>query len=151
MKIPLMALILQGIPEQIAVVTLAYVISKISIDWRKISIIGILLALSSYVLRLFPVTFGIHTIMLIAILFIFLIKINQTNLNLALVASLISFLALIITETICLSILMPLLNITPADIISNNVVRILISLPQVLVMFLLSYFLYSVRTAKKVK
>lgn len=149
MKIPLIALILQGIPEQIAVVTLAFVIAKISIDWKKISLIGIILALSSYVLRLFPITFGIHTIVLIALLFIFLIKLNQINLNVALVASLISFLALIITETICIKILMSLFNITSAAIISNTVIRILISLPQVLIMFLLAYVIYNVRTSKE--
>lgn len=149
MKIPLIALILQGIPEQIAVVTLAFVIAKISIDWKKISLIGIILALSSYVLRLFPITFGIHTIVLIALLFIFLIKLNQINLNVALVASLISFLALIITETICIKILMFLFNITSAAIISNTVIRILTSLPQVLIIFLLAYVIYNVRTSKE--
>lgn len=149
MKIPLMALILQGIPETIAVATLAFVIAKVPINWKKLILIGVILAFTSYILRSFPITFGIHTILSIGLLFILLIKVGKSNLNTALIASLISYLAIIVIETICISVLMSLFNVTSETIINDTAVRILISLPQVLVMFLLSYFLYSVRTAKK--
>ena len=151
MKIPFIALILQGIPEQIAVATLAFVIANIPLDWKRIVSIGILLAFSSYVLRLFPITFGIHTIVIIGLLFILLIKIGKSNVNSALIASLISFLGLIIIETICISILLPVFGVTSEVLLTNTVVRVLISLPQVLVIFMLTFIVFKIKTRKEVK
>ncbi|WP_242837037.1 hypothetical protein [Dehalobacter restrictus] len=72
MKIPIIALILQGIPEQIAVVTLAYVIAGMPFAWKKIVSMGIILALTSYLLRFFPILFGLHTVIMLVLLFILL-------------------------------------------------------------------------------
>ncbi len=151
MKIPFIALILQGIPETIAVATLAFVIAKLPLEWKKIVLCGVILAFSSYVLRLFPITFGVHTIFAIGLLFILLIKIAKSNINTALIASLFSYLAVIITETICLSLLMPLFNVTSEMILANNTIRILITLPQVLVMYILAFIVYKIRNRKEVK
>lgn len=151
MKIPFIALILQGIPEQIAVVTLAFVIGKIPLQWKKIVVIGIMLAFTSYILRMFPITFGIHTIFIIGLLFILLIKIGKSNINSALITSLISFLGLIVTETICLSILMPIFGVNSEMILNDTTIRILITFPQVLVLFIIAFIIYKIRTPKKGK
>lgn len=151
MKIPLIALILQGIPETIAVATLAFVIARIPLEWKKLVLIGVILAFTSYVLRLFPITFGIHTILSIGLLFILLIKLGRSNINTALISSLLSYLAIIITETVCVSILMPLFGVTSDVLFTNTKVRILISYPQVLVMFMLSFVVYKIRIRKEVK
>lgn len=82
-KIPLIALLLQGIPEQIAVVTLAFVIARISLKWNKVLLIGIVLAFCAYVIRLFPIPFGIHTILLIFLLFIFLTRLGKKDVSLS--------------------------------------------------------------------
>ena len=148
MKIPVLALILQGIPEQIAVATLAFVIAKIPLQWKRIVLIGVLLAFSSYVLRLFPITFGIHTIVIIGLLFILLVKIAKGNLNTALTASLLSFLGLIIAETVCLSILMPLFGVTSEMLFSNITIRVLITLPQVFLLFMLAFVVFKIRSRK---
>ncbi|KUO64102.1 MAG: hypothetical protein APF84_08310 [Gracilibacter sp. BRH_c7a] len=149
MKIPFLALILQGIPETIAVATLAFVVAKIPIKWKKIVLIGMILAFTSFGLRLFPITFGIHTIFSIGLLFILLIRIGRSNLNTALIASLLSYLAVIISETVCLSLLMPLFGVTSDMILSNVTIRILITFPQVLMMFMIAYTVYRFRNKKK--
>jgi hypothetical protein len=72
MKIPILALIFQGIPEQIAVATLAFVIADIPLVWKRIIFIGIIVAFTSYILRLFPLTFGIHTVLIMAFFIYFI-------------------------------------------------------------------------------
>ncbi len=73
MNIRFLALVFQGIPEQIAIVPLAFVIAKVPIRWIEIIPIGIGLAFVAYVLRLLPITFGVHTIFLNAFfVFIFI-------------------------------------------------------------------------------
>ena len=151
MKIPFIALILQGIPEQIAVATLAFVIANLPLDWRKIVGCGILLGISSYTLRLLPITFGIPTILLMSILFILLVKIGKSNINSALVSSLFSFLGLIVVESVCLLTLMPIFEVTPEELFTNTAIRIFIGLPQVIIMFLIAFTVYKVKNWKKKK
>lgn len=151
MKIPFIALILQGIPEQIAIVTFAFIIARSSLQWKKIISIGVILAFTSYIIRLFPVTFGIHTIIMIGLMFLMLIIIGDLNLNTSVIVSLISALLIIIIETICLSILMPLFGVTSELFFANTSIRILITLPQVLVMFLMSFLVFKIRIRKEVK
>ena len=151
MKIPFIALILQGIPEQIAIVTFAFVIAKIKFDWKKIFVIGIMLALTSYIVRQFPITFGIHTILMIGLLFVLLVALAKANINTAIIASLLSFLAIIVSETVCLALLMPLFGVTSDMFFSNVTIRILITLPQVSVMFIFAFIIYKFINRKAMK
>jgi len=136
---PLIALILQGIPEQIAVVTLAFVIARVPLDWKKIILGGIFLALSVYLLRMLPITFGVHTIVLIGFLFFIVFRSGQVSLTSSIITSILSILTLIILEIISLSILMPVFNITHDVFVKNVFLRILITLPQVLLIFIVAF------------
>lgn len=143
MKIPILALIFQGIPEQIAVAALAFVIANIPLIWKRIVLIGTIIAVSSYILRFFlPITFGIHTVLMIGLLFVLLIVLGKGNINSSLLASLLSFLSLIVAETICLSILMPLFGATLESMTTDAPTRIVVGLPQVFVILILTYVIY---------
>ena len=151
MKIPLLALIIQGIPETIAVVTLASVLARIGLEWKKIVLFGAFLAFTAYVLRLFPITFGTHTIILTGLMFIFLIHYCQAPVLMALKACLISYLALIIVEYVCMTLLASLFGVTFEMVLENTTTRILITLPQVIIIFLLSFVLLKIRVGKEIK
>ncbi|MFZ7103533.1 MAG: hypothetical protein ACOWWO_12895 [Peptococcaceae bacterium] len=142
MKIPIIALILQGIPEQVAVVTLAFVLAKASIDWKKIILSGIVMAFSAYILRLLPITFWVHTIILIGILFLIVNQVGRVSTQLSLLGSAISFISLLLFEIICVSFLLGIFNISFESVDMNVYKRILVSYPQVLLLFLVSYILY---------
>jgi len=151
MKIPLLALIFQGIPEGIAVLTLAWVITKAPMEWKKIIPIAILLSLVSYGVRLLPITFGIHTIILIGLMFFALIFLGKISINPALIASIISMLGITVAEAGCLSLLMPLFGVTPEMLFTNTTIRILITWPQVLVLFGLAFAVYKIRATREIK
>ncbi|MCO5385023.1 hypothetical protein [Desulfosporosinus sp.] len=140
-NIPFIALLLQGIPEQIAVVTLAFVIARIPLKWEKIIMSGIILAFVSYAVRIFTISFGLHTILLIVLLFIALTWLGKGDFSLSLIASLLSFLALVIVEFVCLSLLMPVFGVTPEKLFPNLVIRIVITEPQVFLIFICAFLL----------
>jgi hypothetical protein len=146
----LLALLLQGIPETVAVVTLAFVIARIPLRWCKIIMIGTILACISYVVRLFPTPFGIHTFLLITLLFIALTSLGKGDFSLCLLASLLSSLALVIFEFACLSLLMPIFGITPKTAFSNLGITIAISEPQVLLVFSTAYLINKLYKKKRV-
>lgn len=140
-NIPLISLLLQGIPEQIAVVTLACVIARIPLAVKKIVPIGIILAVTAYVVRLFSIPFGIHTVLLIVLLFIALIWLSEGNFSLSIIASILSFLALAVCEFICMSLLMSVFQVTPEILSTNLLIRFVITEPQVLLLFTLAFVL----------
>lgn len=141
MNIPLISLIFQGIPEQVAVVNLAFVINKVSLKWIQIIPLGITLATVSFGVRLLPIPFGLHTISIIILLFIFLIRMGKGDVSLSLLASLVSFLCLAIFETASLFILMAVFGVTPDELYTNQVIRIVLGEPHVLLLFTFAFFL----------
>lgn len=134
-------MLLQGIPEQIAVVTLAFVIAKIPLKWNKVILIGIILAFSAYIVRLLPIPFGIHLILLIVLLFIALLWLGEGDFSLSLIACLLSFLALAIFEYVCLSLLMPVFGLTLESLSTELVKRIVIGEFHVLLLFITAFLL----------
>jgi hypothetical protein len=140
-SIPWISLLLQGIPELTAEVTLAFIIARIPLKWNKILLIGIVLACFSYVVRLFSIPFGVHSFLLIILLFIALTWLGKGDFSLSLLASLLSVLALVIFEFVCLSLLMPVFGVTPETLFTNLVVRTAIGEPQVLLTFISAFLL----------
>jgi len=142
MRIPLLALIFQGIPESIAIYALAFVIAKIPVQWTKIGVIGLLAAICSYIIRLLPITFGVHTIVLIGLMFFILIQIGKVSVLTSVKASLISYLLLILVETICMTSILFITGISIQSFHHSVIIRILTTLPQVFVLFLITYIIH---------
>lgn len=148
MKVPLIALIIQGIPECISTITLIFVIAGIKLEWRKIILLGFICALIVYIIRLLPITFGTHTIILIGLMTIFLISFFQVPLFIAIKSSLIGYLVLIIVESICIFSLFSLFNINFEYFFSNVTIRILTTLPQVFILFIMSFIIFKSKEGK---
>lgn len=141
MRIPLTALLLQGIPEEIAVITLAFVIARVPLKWYRILLIGILLAACAYVVRLFPIPFGFHTILLIFLLFVILSWFTKGDVGLSFMASSSTFLGLIILEFCCMSLFMHIFEFTPETLYNDLVIRILVGEPHVFLLLISAFLL----------
>jgi len=155
MKIPLIALILQGIPENIALFTLSYVIAGLNFNWKRIVPSGIIIAFCSYIIRyllqLLSLPFGIHTVLLIVLFFLIMLLFGKASYSSAIIATLISFLVLILGETLFLSILMPVFHITSEMLTTNMTLRVIVGYPQVLLILLVALIVYKVRKRKSLQ
>jgi hypothetical protein len=96
---------------------------------------------SAYLVRLFPIPFGVHTILLIVLLFTVLTILSRGDFSLSLIASLMSLLIATIYEFVCLSLLMPIFGVTPETLFENLLIRIVIGEPNVLLLFLTAFLL----------
>lgn len=143
--IPLNTLILQGIPEGIAATLLAFCIANIPLKWGKIILIGVIMALSAYILRRFPIAPGIHSIFLFIIQFLFLVILTKANIFMSFLGSIMSFLALIILETGSVIVFTELMGITPDILMSDSIARTLMFEPQVILLFLTAYLVKKYR------
>jgi len=140
-KIPLIALALQVIPEGIAVVTLTFVLSKAELNWGKICLLGIGLSLVVYTIRLFPITLGVHTIVSLGLLIVFMNAFTDVDTTTSVVSSVISFITLLVFEKVSIKIITSVFNITIETILKNSIVRTLIGLPHVVLLFLTGYIM----------
>jgi len=138
MQIPFLAWLFQGIPETIAVTTLVYALSQGEILWKKILPVGLLLGIISYIIRLMPFTPGVHTILIITALSLLLNILARIEFKKAAIFSAIAIAFLIIFEFVFYGLLMQLNVVTFEEMNSNLKLRILVSYPQVLVLFLLA-------------
>ena len=116
-------------------------ITGIPLKWKKIIMIGIVLAFISYIVRLLTISFGLHTILLIILLFIALTWLGKGDFSLSLIASILSFLALVIIEVVSLSLLMPVFGVTPETLFTDPIKRIILGEPNVLFLFMSAFLL----------
>ncbi len=139
MKIPVIALLLQGIPEGIAVAALTFVLSKAELNWKKICLFGIGLSFIAYAIRLLPITLGVHTIVCLSLLIVFMNAFTDADTVVSIVSSVVSFLALLLFETMSIRIITSVFNITFETFLKNSILRTLIGLPHVVLLFLTGY------------
>ncbi|AFM42316.1 hypothetical protein Desaci_3426 [Desulfosporosinus acidiphilus SJ4] len=144
-SMPFISLIFQGIPEQIALTVLAFTIANAKMKWPKIVTIGTCLAIAAYLVRKLPVPFGLHTIILIILLFLFLVFWAKGDIAISFLGSTLGFLILIGYELVCVSTLIKIFNIDPDTLMTNLIPRILIFEPQVILLFLTAFLLEKYR------
>lgn len=143
MQLPLFTLVFGGFPENIAVALLGFTISKAQYtSWKTVVYTGIVLALTAYFIRMIPnITFGVHTLIQIAVLFLALIKFGKVEIANGILGSVIGFLALVVFETIGVMSIMKIFNLTSADIVANTYARTLAGWPHILLLFLSSFLI----------
>ncbi len=99
MKMSLFRLFVYGIPQSIAIVFLAWSIAKADLKWKKIIPFGIVLAWATYLVRLTPTAFGVHTIVNIIILTFLTHLYGKAGLLRAVYSVLISYVILVLAES----------------------------------------------------
>ncbi|AGA68198.1 hypothetical protein Desdi_0669 [Desulfitobacterium dichloroeliminans LMG P-21439] len=136
--IPIHVLLLQGIPEQIGMVALAYAITKLPFRWKEIIPLGVLLALTAYVIRSMSMPFGTHTLAIIFILFIFLMLKGKEIIT-SLITTLLCLVAISIFELISISSLMAIFNTSQEAVFTDPIKRVLFTEPQVILLFVTAF------------
>ncbi|MGI6712658.1 MAG: hypothetical protein ACOX4L_08080 [Bacillota bacterium] len=145
MKMTLIRLVLQGIPENIALVTLGFVLVKAKIEWKKIIVLGVILAISAFLVRLLPITFGLHTIINIILMVGFLNYFAKADITKSVVVSLACYIILILLETIIGYIIISFLDISLKTVLKNDFLVVLWGILQVICLFLISHIIYHLR------
>lgn len=141
MKIPIIAWIVQGIPESIAVAFFVILVGTGKLLYRQILTIGLIQALIIYLVRLLPITPGVHTIVLITTLSVLTILIGKIELRRAIILSVV-VVSLIVFFEFCFYFLISTLGILSfADMEKNLSLRILAGYPQIIFVFLMAYLL----------
>ena len=143
MQIPFLAWLLQGIPESIASVALIMVISTGKLPWKTVLKVGLIQAVTAYLVRLLPFTPGVHSIVLLSTMSLYLSWLAQVKFPIAVISSFITASILTIFELV-FYVSLSRAGVGSFDKLLNSDVwlRILVGYPQILFLFVLTWFCY---------
>lgn len=140
--------LMQTLPECLALASLAVVLASGRLAAKNILLIGFLLAVAVYLVRLLPLAFGIHFIIFIVILALLLAVRLKLRLSRCLFIALVANLILAVTETLSLYFL-SLLTGVPFDQATGDFSRYLLyGWPHIVLLFFIALVIQRWRTGR---
>ena len=137
LQLPLLAWILQGIPECLASTALVMIVGTGRLQWDKIVFIGLCQACLAYLVRLLPITFGVHTIFLTISLAVLVSTVGKVRPNVSLAGSILVMFVIIFCETCGRWVINLNGLITNEEMVNSVFCWVLMGLPQIIILSLL--------------
>ncbi|WP_028308022.1 hypothetical protein [Desulfitibacter alkalitolerans] len=148
-ELPLLLVIFHGIPESAALVFVTLAVLKANFSWKNVLLLGALLAAAAFFVRLLPVAFGIHTVLLILMLSVIVLYFTKYDIIKVVTAVLIAAVLLLVFEFISFSFIMFLFDIRLEEIAGNTLLRIVMGAPSTLLLFLTGFTIQYFRGKNK--
>ncbi|MGB9803860.1 hypothetical protein [Desulfofundulus sp.] len=137
-RMPLLALILQSIPESIIILALGLTLMGVELKWRRIVPAAVLSSLCSYFVRELPIPYGIHTLIGIIVIAALIVIFFRTSVPVALSAAMIGIVVLATVEMLLWPVLLALTGKTLAEVWKSEILRILLAIPELVVLTLIT-------------
>lgn len=136
-------LFLRAIPEALILILAGYAFAGKEIEKKLFCISSILLGVSAYLVRMLPIHFGVHTIILLVVYVLLSVSINKIDIIKAISAGLVSSIILFLCEWINVFVLTDVLKINIDILFKSPIKKGIYLLPSIalfaLVIMLLFY------------
>ncbi|MCY6370271.1 hypothetical protein [Clostridium ganghwense] len=149
LKLSLLEFLLRTLSESFLFIFAAHVFSKNKITKKTFFVSSIILALLTYLIRLLPIHFGVHTILFLVVYILICALINKIEPIKAISSGLISIIILYICEWINLFILENLLNTRLEIVLKSTLPKILYGSPSLLLFGLILSTFYIILSKKR--
>lgn len=145
--------IVRTIPEVLIYIFAGYVFSNTKINIKRYLIASLILAVSTFIVRMFPINYGVHTILIISIQIAILICISKIDTILAISSSIITTISLFIFELLNLWGIKIIFKEQLEEIMSNPISKIIYGLPSLggFAIIVVCYYLRKRDKSKNVK
>ncbi|HHW41049.1 MAG TPA: hypothetical protein GXX19_07870 [Syntrophomonadaceae bacterium] len=141
MKMTLVSLIFQGIPELIGLLALIFSLLNLRLEWKKIVPLGILLGGITYLIRMLPISPGVHTLILMCVFIALLKTVTKFPFSRLFIAVLISFLLLALAEFCFTGMAFSILHKGYEELVKQPVIWAMVGLPQVIFLFAVAWLI----------
>lgn len=150
LKLKPIEFLLRGIPESFLFILAIYVFSKTKLDKNKYIISSLLYAISTYIIRLLPIDYGVHMILSVLFLLFILIIYNKFEVIVLIRSIIIMYLIQFVSEAINVA----MLNIIGLDLdtlFENPVSKSVVGIPSLIIsgMIIWSFNFFNKRREKK--
>lgn len=129
LKLSIWELIFRTIPEGFVFIFASYAIAGKKIEKDKYILSSILLGVIGYLIRMLPIHFGVHTILLIMVHILMTSLINGIEVKRAVSAALISVIIMFLSEGLNVVMLDKIFNVEFQDVMSNVYTKLLYGIP----------------------
>ena len=134
----LVYIITRTFPESLVLVLSGVILLGINIDKKRIFKDGIFLGFIIGIIRLLPITFGVHSILSMISLCIILLRYDNNDIIKSMVSTCLVWISLALSECIYILISISFLNIKVERLTDNTTLQgAIITLPSLLIMFLI--------------
>lgn len=151
-KMPLLALIFQSIPESIIILTLGLTLMGIELKWQRIIPAAVLSSLASYLVRELPIPYGLHTLIGIVVITLFVFIFFRTPFYVAVFVAMIGIVSLTTVELLLWPLIILLTGKTITQIWESQTLRILIPIPELVILGVITWWCvknkFSLRSTK---
>ncbi|MBC7344861.1 MAG: hypothetical protein H5U03_05500 [Clostridia bacterium] len=131
MKLTITQFLIQGYPESLALAALAIAIAGQKLMFRDVLLVGTLQAVTALVVRSLPITFGIHTLILLTLLTFYLNTVLKIPILACFRGALVSLICLGVFEMLFLGSIASIMGLKMGDIASAPLLLTFLALPQV--------------------
>jgi hypothetical protein len=142
LQISPLELLLRCIPESFLLIFVSYLFSYKKLNKRIWLISSVLLTVITYLVRLLPIHFGVHTIIVMMIYIVITVLINEIPINKAIFSILTAMIMLTMCELINLFILDKCLNINMKILLNKPLMKTLYFMPSLFLFGTIDLILY---------
>lgn len=141
----------RGIPEGFLVILAIYVFSKTPIDKKKYITTSLISVFILFLVKMLPVTYGVHTIINIGLIIVISVFINKINKIKAIKAALTFTICQFIAEALNLFLIQNVLKQDVEVIFSNPVTKSIYGVPSIIIVFILIVSFYNINKKRKIE
>lgn len=132
LKLQPIEFLLRGIPESFLFILAIYVFSKTKINKRIYIISSLLYAMSTYIIRLLPIDYGVHMILSVLCLLFILVAYNKFEVILSIKNIIIIYLIQFLSEAINV-IILNIMNLDLNELFKNPINKTILGLPSLII------------------
>lgn len=132
LQISPLEILFRGVPESFLLIFISYLFTHKKVNKKLCFISSVLLAVITYLVRMLPIHFGVHTIIMMIIYIIVIVVINQIPINKAISSILSGTIMLLICEWINLFILDGWVRVNIEVILKKPLMKILYFIPSLI-------------------
>ena len=122
--------LIHGIPESIGLISLSLALAGVQFLWTRIILAGTIYSLFIFIIRALPITFGLHTVIGMLMLVIFIAKTTWILPSKSFMVVFVSFAILGGLELTIHGLFFAITKLNFQAVISNHLLYTLLSLPQ---------------------
>lgn len=144
LKLTLFEMIIRTIPEGFLFVLASYIFSSQLMDKKRYCISALLVGISTYLIRMLPISFGVHTIILLVIYVLIGTLICRINVIKCISAGLVSVIIMFTAELVNVYLIQDVFNTPLEKVVENPYIKQLYFMPSLLIFAAVIFALYKI-------
>lgn len=142
LKLTAFEFIFRTLPEAFIFIFASYVLANYKINIKKYILSSILVSISIYLIRMFPINYGVHTILNIIIQTVILFGINKIDIIPAIKSAILTTICLFILEFLNMLLLSFIFKERLNEILLNPNLKVIFGLPSIITLFIIVLYCY---------